>query len=245
MANSPDRWLSTNVAWTAPSNCARDVDTLKNVFRQALADLSDGFCDLGGLDLLSDLRLTVRVHAGDRAEARMNTSVSEGAAVAALELLAPSLQPASARTMVNEPKDHFYVHKTVVHELSMLFLWQATRRKSSGWDFFSGPEWLVDGWEEYLALTRSTEHARTITFPLYRERVRKMWARGIPSTLDRYLDGPIIVESMHLTFGVEQMHALLRANESSFEDALRGVLRVDSQRVLETCRSHLLTHRLG
>jgi hypothetical protein len=90
MTQSPDQWLSTNVVWSAPKICATDVDALKTLAPQALADLADAFDDFGGLDLLSDLRLSIRVHAGDGPEAQMNTDVSDGAPVAALELLAPS-----------------------------------------------------------------------------------------------------------------------------------------------------------
>lgn len=218
-------WLSSNVTWAAGKVSRIDLDLVKRLVVHGVTDLSLEFAAVGGGELLSDIRLTVRLHNGDSAEACMRTNAS--GTFAELELLAPSIQPSDARTIIGEPKDSIYIHKTVVHELSMLFLWQVTRRKPSGWGFFSGPDWFVDGWEEYLSLIRSSEHSRNTSLRLYRERVKVRWKSAAPAKLNRYLDGAIILQFMYDRFGRDRMFKLLRAPENTFAEALKATLECD------------------
>lgn len=239
MESSLTTWLSSNVTWAAGDVSSTDLNLINRLIVQALTDLSGEFTEVGGGELLSDLRLTVRLHNGDGAEASMRTNGDASGARAQLELLAPSCHPSDARTTVGEPKNSIYVHKTLVHELSMLFLWQITRRKPRGWGFFSGPDWFVDGWEEYLSLIRSSEHSRDTTLPLYRERVNARWKAAAPDELNRYLDGAIILEFMYHRFGQGRMFRLLRAPESTFSDALKAKLGHDQASLFASFRQGL------
>lgn len=236
-----EAWLLEHTAWSSPEALRPDLDVLRRFAAQALSALSTEFQDCGGIALLSDMKLGVRVHAGDGREACMDTTVANGEPHASLEMLAPSCQPAAARTNVNEPKNSEYVHKTIVHELSMLFLWQITRRKPTGWSFFSAPAWFTDGWEEFLALTCSSNHSRKVTLPEYRRRVKSRWTREARPALDRYLDGAIILEFVHHRFGHTPMIDLLRAKAARFDVALRNILGVDEDRLLTQWRAWLAT----
>lgn len=235
----PASWISRQTTWRASATVSSDVDLLKRLAEQALSDLASEFGSLGGLSLLADLTLEVHVHEGSGSEASMQTDVRNGKPHAALEILAPSRQGAQGRTVVGEPKDEIYAHKTIVHELSMLFLWQVTRMKAVGWGFFCGPEWFIDGWEEYLALTRSSTHTRTVTLPLYRERVAAKWATGRQPSIDRYIDGSIILEFMYQRLGREKLFALLQSRECTFAKALRVIFCCDETELLEEWRGWL------
>ena len=232
-------WISRNLKWCRSSALSSDIELLKQLAYQALDDLSAEFKDVGGLNLLSDLTLEIQVHKGRRPEAAMQTNVRDGRPHAVLEILAPSRYAPGARTMVNEPKDRVYVHKTLVHELSMLFLWQITRRKAVGWEFFCAPDWFVDGWEEYLALTRSSEHTRTVTLSLYRQQVKSKWLSRVAPTINRYLDGPIVLEFMHERFSRGRLFQLLQSNKCTFADALIATLDCDEVVLFESWRQWL------
>ncbi len=106
----------------------------------------------------------------------------------------------------------------------MLFLWQITRRKGGGWSFFSGPDWFVEGYEEYLSLTRSSDHSRTVTLPLYRQTARAQSLTGDSGTLDPYVDGALVLQYTHERYGRDQVLALLCSEQSAFSDALRATL---------------------
>lgn len=232
MTESGSSWNINNVTWESFNVPESDLAQVQEFTRRAVSDLCQTFESQGGVSLLVDLTLRVRLHRGDGAEARMRTTAVAGRPTAEMELLAPSFIPPGALTMIGEPKNARYVHKTIVHELSMLFLWQITRRKTGGWGFFAGRDWLVDGWEEYLALTTSTEHARFVTLPLYRRQVAARWAGGQPTTIDRYLDGAIILHFMHERFGQKTMFELLRSTQHTFAAALISTLHRDETQLL-------------
>lgn len=236
-----DYWLAQHTTWTIEDDPPEeDRRLVRELVRQGLEDLSAEFQDEGRLGLLSDLRLEVVVHGKPTAvfchgqtdhvgegQALTCTDERNGQPFATIRILAPSRHSPAARTIVDEPKDGTYIHKTLVHELSMLFLWRITRRKPAGWRLWdpNTPRWFYDGYEEYLSLIRSTPHSRQVTLPKYRARAQENLSAGVP--VDVYVRGALILEYLHERFGRPKLIALLRSEQPTFQGALRATLGSD------------------
>jgi hypothetical protein len=246
-----DHWLAQHATWASEDDPpAEDRSLVRELVRQSLEDLSTEFQEEGGLGLLSDLRLEIVVH-GKPAEVVIQGKTQRvcegqsptyaegrnGRTFATTRILAPSRHSPAARTIIGEPMDRDYVHKTLVHEMSMLFLWQLTRRKSAGWGLWdpSTPQWFYDGYEEYLSLIRSTPHARQVTRPKYRARAQANLATGVP--IDVYVQGALTLEYLHERFGRARLIALLRSEQPTFQDALRTALGCDETAILDGWRA--------
>src|SRR5688572_11692504 len=141
-----DQWLAT-VTWNVRSSALQDAGEARHTLGEVTANLHQVFLPVGGTHLLSSLRLSVDLHAGEADESSMDTNRVGTSSTAMLTLCGPS--HLRGMTITGEPKDASYYFKTLLHEVSMLFLWQTTVHKTAGWSFFGAPNWFSDGWEEY------------------------------------------------------------------------------------------------
>jgi hypothetical protein len=187
-------------------------------------------------DVTCELHLHAKTDDGpSAAQNYLRTEVRDGRYSAMLHLLAPSAYHADDRSNVGEPFDEVYFFKTLVHELSTIFLDLATRSKGSGWRFFSAPSWFVQGYEEYLALLRSSEHTRTVTLSKYIQKLRENPSRVRPGFLveDTYIDGSLLLLFLHETFGKARVQAVLMSRNPSFYGALSEELGLTDKELYE------------
>ncbi len=159
--------------------------------------------------------------------ATMHSGTRNGRPFADLHILAPSAHDRSKTTSVGEPFDDNFFRKLLVHELSTLFLVQATRQKPKGWRFHSAPAWFVQGYEEYLAVMLGSPHSKTVTLGLYESRLRADPDRVTAlSVEDPYGDGVILLQYLHTKLGAAKMRALLASQAPSFRLAVASELGV-------------------
>lgn len=156
------------------------------------------------------------------------TNYDEARGKAAIHFLAPSKYDATHLTSAGEPKDEKTFYKYVVHEFSTIYLERLARVKKEGW--LRGPAWFTQGYEEYLALTCSSERARTETLAKYIAIVKADPARvdfsfGLEAR-DPYIDGAVLVAFLHETFGRERVQQVLCSTEATFGAALKKELGV-------------------
>lgn len=95
--------------------------------------------------------------------------------------------------------------------------------------------WFVQGYQEYLGLTRSSDHAREVTANLYRERSRKD-----PSTVrmglqveNEYSDGVALVMYLHDAFGPDKVKAILTSEAHDFWTAVGRELDLNPQELVD------------
>jgi hypothetical protein len=123
-------------------------------------------------------------------------------------------------TAVGEKRDEHSDHRGVTHEYSGVLL-ERYIRKHGGWSLNSAPDWFRQGYEEYLALTLSTEHSRTVTLEMYKALLREDPTRvGYFGVASDYHEGAVILLFLHERFGKEKLHALLRSKEKTFRRAV-------------------------
>ena len=126
--------------------------------------------------------------------------------------------------------DRDYYHKTLLHEVSTLFLVPLARSKREGWSFSECPEWFRQGYEDYLGLMRSSERNRTERLRDYQgtladdDRVRL----GI-EVQEVYIDGAMLLAYMHDTWGPRKVQQVLVSRAPTFWGAVKRELDVDIQ----------------
>jgi hypothetical protein len=200
----------------------------------ALVALCEEFRSYGSVALLSDVTLDVNLASSlpERTRRRITlySHVDKGRYFARIELLTPSVAPSDWRSTTGEPHDDRYYLKNMVHECSSIFLDRLTRTKSSGWRYYSAPLWFTQGYEEYLALTRSSEHSRTVTLDKYKQMLRENPARVRDdwTVVNPYVDGSLLVLFLHEVFGRDRVHAILLSRQPSFDSALESELQLSS-----------------
>lgn len=163
--------------------------------------------------------------------ATIQSGVRDGNYYADLHILSPSTIIGDCCTNVGEYFDANYVAKTLAHEFSSILLDNTTRQKEKGWSFYSAPSWFVQGYEEYLGLTQSTDHTLNITLEKYKQTLRQSPTNiyvgefGI-DTQDVYIDGALLVLFLHETFGKEKVQAVLASPKRTFFGAFETELGV-------------------
>jgi hypothetical protein len=131
--------------------------------------------------------------------------------------------------------DENYIFKNLVHEYSTIVLDRMTREKPRGWTFFSAPAWFVQGYEEYLGLMLSSEHSRRVTFEKYRDfhrADRKRIGAGF-EVASPYIDGPVLLQFLHDTYGRGAVHAILLSEAADFWSALTQATGQDREQLHE------------
>ncbi|MCG8409084.1 MAG: hypothetical protein MI923_28085 [Phycisphaerales bacterium] len=219
-----------------PPALEADARKIDGFMEKAYSALCDEFAEYGPKKLLENVRLTLQLHAkpndyASTAVMTLHTSYRRDTCNAELHLLAPSKHGAADRTMVGDPKDDAYFHKTLVHEYASLFMAQITRKKPKGWRFSKAPNWFIQGYPEFLSLTRASEFSRKHTLKKYKRMIkddpnRVDFSFGV-EVHDPYTDGAMIVAFMHDTFGANALQQALASRESTFGRAITQSLGVD------------------
>lgn len=179
-----------------------------------------------------DLEIVLYPSATDEAgpgRAMMQTRGSADGIVAELHMLAPSLHPANGRTAVGLPFDDAYFAKLITHEVATVFLEHATTRKGPGWNIYEAPAWFVQGYQEYLGLTRSSPEAGELS-EVYKNQGRadRNRVRMELRVRNDYIDGALLVLFLHERFGAAAVQRMLESGRSSFWDALADETNLDA-----------------
>lgn len=168
--------------------------------------------------------LTVRVYAVPAKRANEGTATLETKGLEAnLHLLAPSKHSSNARTSVGEPKDENYFERLIAHEVYTIALQALFRTKDKGWTFYRAPRWFYQGIQEYLALTRSNEHARTVTLAKYRAA-----AKADPRRHDSaYVGGALKIAYFVERYGWKKLVRLMKSDKPTFGRAFHAVTGIN------------------
>jgi hypothetical protein len=137
-------------------------------------------------------------------------------------------------------KEDHYFFRYIVHEYSSVWIGVIARGKAKGW-YANGkdaPNWFWQGYEEYLGMTLSSEHSRTVTFSKYMAVVKAdpdsvMLACGYRDKTPRivvdrdYTDGFAILAFMHEKFGKKAVQRILASEKETFREAMRESVQMD------------------
>jgi hypothetical protein len=82
------------------------------------------------------------------------------------------------------------------------------------------PSWFVQGYQEYLGLTLSSAHSRTITMGLYKQMLEQQPGNvdtdfGI-NVANPYYDGTMLMAFMHDTYGSKKVMSILTESGGTF-----------------------------
>jgi hypothetical protein len=152
---------------------------------------------------------------------------------------------------VGEPKtsdDHS--HRYVVHEYASIWLGIIARDKEKGW-YVNGndcPNWFWQVYEEYLGMTLSTPHSRTVTFSKYMAAVKKnpdsvLLARGHKDKTPRiivereYADGFALLAFMHDRFGRKAVQSILTSEQETFWQAMNEAFETNPEQLYDNFQS--------
>lgn len=223
----------------------KDASDVKAMADASMSSLRSYFRELQPDMLLRTVTIDIYLHdtPNDKASEGTATAMTQGdgygpdsAYRMELHFLVPSRFGTESRTMMNEPKDANYHAKTMAHELSTAFLERALRIKSCGWRS-GAPSWFVQGYQEYLGLTCSNDHNRTVMLKKYVEALRKSPGRvqeawGIRVEND-YLDGAVLLAYMHDVYGPSRVKGILTSEKPTFGEAIESSLRVTQRSFYE------------
>lgn len=135
-------------------------------------------------------------------------------------------------TNVGEAYDEHYDHKVFVHELAGILLGRLNLHHGK-WELFSAPDWFHQGFEEYLAVHFGSEHAKNVTLGLFRKKVAADPGRiAYWGVENEYLDGTILIEFLHQTFGSKKVNALITSQAQTFDEAVQRELGVNEENLL-------------
>ena len=133
--------------------------------------------------------------------------------------------------LVGDRPPNEYVLRTLIHELARIPLEGVRRRRPGSWALDSAPSWFVQGLEEWLARTLSSEWELKVRLPDSIRRVKADPSRirfdGAIRAASDYDDGAAIVACMHTAWGKARVHAILRDDGTAFEGAIERSLGVD------------------
>jgi hypothetical protein len=141
---------------------------------------------------------------------------------------------------VGEPKvaDHT-TFRYIVHEYSSIWLGVISRDKEKGWrvNGNDAPNWFWQGYQEYLGMTLSSSHSRTVTFEKYMAAVKEdpdsvLIARGHKDKTPRiivdrdYTDGFALLAFMHDRFGRKAVQSILTSQQETFWQAMNDEVQM-------------------
>jgi hypothetical protein len=233
---------------------AADAEKAKAYLHQTVESLAKEFDGQDVKKILESIECRFYLHPkpNDKASERMSLCTTNylagGKVYAELHFLTPTVLPAGSLNSVGEPRaaDHT-LFRYIVHEYGSIWLGLLVRDKPKGWrtNGNDAPNWFWQGYEEYLGMTRSSEHSRTVTFAKYMEVVKAdpdsvMLARGYKDKTPRlvaghdYTDGFAILAYMHERFGKEAVQRILRSEAETFGEAMRAATQIDEAAFYES-----------
>jgi hypothetical protein len=177
--------------------------------------------------------------------------LSDGTVHSELHFLTRGRYRPDSLNSVGEPKaaDHTF-HRYIVHEYASIWLGIISRDKKKGWrvNGNDAPNWFWQGYQEYLGMTLSTPHSRTVTFAKYMAAVKNdpdsvLLARGHKDKTLRivvqrdYTDGFALLAFMHDRFGRKAVQSILTSQQETFWQAMNDAFGVEAEKFYEDYQS--------
>src|SRR5262245_28561507 len=162
-------------------------------------------------------------------DAAITTGGSGQKYTASISILAPSAFSASYRDVAGLGPGREHHGKVLAHEYATILLDRLAAEKPAGWRFFSGPEWFLQGYEEYLGAASLDAPQRDAVLAAYvRAQADPGRVRFHPQLAVKhaYVDGAALLHFLHEVFGGERVRAVLDAPRATFDEALPAALGV-------------------
>jgi hypothetical protein len=169
----------------------------------------------------------------DKALNRCCQQAADGIRTGTIDMLAPSapaMKSATAISSLGLPKSSDDYHaKILMSEYIPIAHYEVQdRRQSGGWKYYTAPNWVVQGLQEYDAIFHTTPGNRDVTakrLSAWATAHRTVFSCCSPdiAIADDYNGGAAFMDFLVLQFG-ESVHVrLLRSSAPTFEDALTEV----------------------
>ena len=234
-------------------NFADDAQKAKTYLDRTIEAMVREFSDYKPREILKKVDCHFYLHpepnekASDSMSLCYTRGLDNGRRHAELHFLTPARRSPTSRNVAGELKreDHTFF-RYIVHEYSSIFLGVIVRGKKKGWraNGKDAPNWFWQGYEEYLGMTLSSTHSRTITFSRYMAYLkddpdRVMVARGYRDKTPRivvqddYVDGFAVVAFMHHRFGKKAVQRILTSEEGTFREAMKDAFQMDAETFYE------------
>jgi hypothetical protein len=230
---------------------ADDAQKAKTYLNNTIESMVKEFSDYEPEKILKKVDCYVYLYPEPNEKANDGTSrcitwgLDNGRRHAELHFLTPAVYSPNSMDSIGElKKEDHYFFRYIVHEYSSIFLGVITRSKSKGWSEDDAPNWFVQGYEEYLGMTLSSEHSRTVTFSKYMDVVKKdpdqvMIAHGYKDKSPRivvqrdYTDGFALLAFMHHQFGKKAVQRILVSEKATFWEAMKDSFQMDTREFYE------------
>jgi len=216
-----------------------DVELTKELLCRTIVRLRAAFGTERVDRALRDVDCVVHLHGkatdgASESTAQLVTGTRDGKYTATIKILAPAAFAVDYRDVAGFGPGPDHHLKVLAHEYSTVLLDRLTAGKATGWRFFAGPAWFVQGYEEYLGVAALEPRKRDEALATY------MRAQADPDRVrfhpqfavrDPYVDGATLLHFLHETFGGPRVRAILEAPQTSFDEALAAALGVSMQEV--------------
>lgn len=170
---------------------------------------------------------------------RCCTTDGQGRKTGTIFLLGPSAPIWTERSLVSSlgiPKEAADYHAKVLMSEYIPIGHYAVQdaRPAGGWQYYSAPQWFVQGLQEYDGIYHTTETNRTQTVAALRKWARQNVGRFACCTnglelVDAYNGGAAFLAFLAEEFGEDVHERILRSGAPTFEEALTGATRPRSQ----------------
>ncbi|NQT13309.1 MAG: hypothetical protein HQ582_11205 [Planctomycetes bacterium] len=232
---------------------ASDAQRAKTYLNSTIESMVEEFSEYEPEEILKKVDCHFYLHPEPNEKASDGRSVcimrglDDGRRHAEIHFLTPARYSPDSRNSVGELKraNHTFF-RYIVHEYSSIFLGVVARGKGKGW-YANGndpPNWFWQGYEEYLGMTLSSAHSRSVTFSKYMALVKEdpdtvMVAYGYRDKTPRivvhndYRDGFAVLAFMHHQFGKKAVQSILSSEKETFRDAMRDSFQIDAAEFYE------------
>ena len=240
---------------------AADAEKAKAYLGEAVRSLSEEFeaHDPRTIPTRIDCHFYLHPEPNDQAAESSSNCITKylagGKVYAELHFLTPGRVRPESMNSAGEPRgaDHTFF-RYIVHEYGSIWLGLIVRDKAKGWrtNGKDAPNWFWQGYQEYLGMTRSSLHSRSVTFGKYMAIVqadpdRVMVGYGYKDKVPRiivrndYIDGFAVVAFMHERFGKRAVQGILTSEAETFGEAMREAVGMNTGQFYETFQRWLET----
>jgi hypothetical protein len=258
-AGGPEIAPSTNVPWSTIKTAnftiyfhkdfSEDAQKAQTYLERTIESLKQEFADHDPERILEKIDCHFYLHpepnelAFDGQSMCRTRSLEGGRRHAEIHFLTHAQYSPHSVDSVGEPKkaDHRFF-RYIVHEYASIWLGIISRDKEKGWrvNGNDAPNWFWQGYQEYLGMTLSLPHSRTVTFAKYMAAVKDdpdsvLLARGHKDKSPRiiverdYTDGFALLAFMHDRFGRKAVQSILTSQQETFWLAMNEAFHMNPE----------------
>ena len=209
-----------------PTGFESDADMMQRLCAQASSQLEAYFAPQNPAELMKPVSGVLRLLDGPAAGVTDNDSLADTQPRGrSLDVEVRHLTPSRNKTHGTWDVQHHL--QMMVHELSIPFLGQITRRRWTGWQFLDEkvtPDWFRDGYEEYLAIALISATGMRSPQGVHAESRSDRHGLHSHSDLDRkrYVYGASIMARLHDLTDNRTVQSILSVQRTTFDEALEA-----------------------